>query len=355
MKNVYISTYCHWTSFGSMLQSLGLQYVLKEIGTNPKTITFSEDDNIPAIKKFQIRLNKNAVNYFYQLYNKQKLENGRKLCLQFIEENIRRVCLKNNENMEQELNKADVYLAGSDQIWHPVLCREDFFLQYAPDDRKKISYAASMGVLDIPTNNVKKFSKLLQNFDSFSVREKEMIPIIKKYTNKSIYHHVDPTFLVSAYSWREYSKSYDIDESYILVYALYWDRSFNQKLKELHEKTGYKIVSIQNSLRPIYANKRVMDIGPKQFLWLMDHAEAVVTSSFHGTAFSVIFNKRFYPIINPSSPSRIAGLIKMLKVKVPQSIDELMDYETNYDLVNNYIKKEKNRSLEYLRREIYGE
>lgn len=45
----------------------------------------------------------------------------------------------------------------------------------------------------------------------------------------------------------------------------------------------------------------------------------------------------------------------MLKVKVPQSIDELMDYETNYDLVNNYIKKEKNRSLEYLRREIYGE
>lgn len=69
-----------------------------------------------------------------------------------------------------------------------------------------------------------------------------------------------------------------------------------QKLKELHEKTGYKIVSIQNSLRPIYANKRVMDIGPKQFLWLMDHAEAVVTSSFHGTAFSVIFNKRFYQL-----------------------------------------------------------
>lgn len=55
------------------------------------------------------------------------MENGRKFSLQFIEENIRRVCLKNNENMEQELNKADVYLAGSDQIWHPVLCREDFF------------------------------------------------------------------------------------------------------------------------------------------------------------------------------------------------------------------------------------
>lgn len=355
MKKILISTYCHWTSFGSMLQSLGLQKVIDHIGAEPKTITFLTEEKVPAIKKAKLRLNIETANYFYKMIHKKSLEAGRMRCLRFMDDNIHGVKVSERDNLSQELPSADVYIAGSDQIWHPVLCREDFFLNHAPEGKKRISYAASMGVLSIPEQNEKKFAKLLQNFDAFSVREAEMLPIIRKYTEKPVLQHIDPTFLISATEWRHYESAYGIRQPYILVYALYWDRSLNKQLKELKKKTGYQIVSIQHSLRPIYANSVIMDAGPGEFLWLVDHAEAVVTSSFHGTAFSIIFNKRFYPVVNPNASSRIQSLLKTLGVHTPSSMEELLDDSPNYETVNSNIELEKRRSMTYLRNEINAE
>lgn len=352
MKKILISTYCHWTSFGSMMQTIGLQKAIEYIGAEGMTITFATEDAFPSINKVKIGLNTRTINYFYQLLNSRRLEQGRARCLRFMDQNIRRVVISEKENLQQELPDADVYLAGSDQIWRPELCREDFFLCHAPEGKKRLSYAASMGVLDVPQQNEKTFGKLLQNFDFFSVREAEMVPIIQKYTDKTVLQHVDPTFLVSADTWRQYESIYNIREPYILVYALYWDRTLNNQLKELHKITGFRIVSIQNSIRPIYASDRVLDAGPEEFLWLIDHAEAVVTSSFHGTAFSVIFNKRFFPVVNPNAPSRINSLLRTLGVHTPSSLDKLMDYTADYAEVNVRIEQEKRRSADYLRKEI---
>lgn len=355
LKRILISTYCCWTSFGSMLQSLGLQLAVKNLDSDPKTICFALQEKTPAIRKVTIRPNLSTVVYLYQLLNRKKLEIGRERCLKFMNDNISKIVVSKREEIGDELPEADIYIAGSDQIWHPKLCREDFFLSYAPKEKKCISYAASMGGLSVPDENEEKFKQLLQNFDSFSVREKEMIPIIRKYTNRPVLQHVDPSFLVSPDTWRNYEKAYNnIQEKYILVYALYWDKSFNKQLKELQRKTGLRIVSIQNSIRQIYANTIVIDAGPEEFLWLVDHAEAVVTSSFHGTAFSVIFNKRFYPVVNPNASSRIDNLLKTLNVQTPSSLDKLMDYALDYRKVNICIEQEKERSMDYLRREING-
>ena len=193
----------------------------------------------------------------------------------------------------------------------------------------------------------------LKNFDSISVREEDMVPVIQKYIDKHVLQHIDPTFLISAAEWRRYENRYDIKKPYILVYALYWDRGLNDCLKKLHKKTGYQIISIQDGIRPIYANKRVLDAGPEEFLWLIDHAQAVVTSSFHGTAFSVIFNKSFYPVLNPNAPSRINSLVKTLHIPIAATLNMLMDFSPDYTKVNNYIKREKQRSIDYLRREIF--
>lgn len=352
MKKILISTYCHWTSFGSILQSQGLQKAIERIGAEARTITFSPEEAVPAVRKVKFHLNTGTVKYLYQVLNKKRLELGKMLCLHYMDQNICRVVISDIESFQRELPDADVYIAGSDQIWHPALCRDDFFLSYAPEGKKRISYAASMGVLSVSEQNAKRFGHLLQNFDSISVREAEMIPIIKKYTDKPVSQHIDPTFLISADAWRQYEKVYDIQKPYILVYALYWDRALNKQLQEMHRKTGYQIVSIQNSIRPIYANSIVMDVGPAEFLWLVDHAKAVVTSSFHGTAFSLIFNKRFYPAVNPDARSRIDSLLKTLNVHIPSSLDKLMDYSMDYSDVNVRIEQEKARSIDYLRREI---
>ena len=355
MKKVYVSTYCHWTSFGSMLQSVGLQRALKKLDLDVKTIVYSDEKSVPAIAKVPIRPNMRTVKSFLKHLNKNELEKGRKRCLQFMNDNIQQICISDRKKLHSELPIADVYIAGSDQIWHPALCREDFFLSHVPEGKRRISYAASMGVLSIPEHNEEKFRKLLQNFDSISVREEEMVLKIQKYTDKPVLQHIDPTFLVSPDEWRQYENTYDIQGPYILVYAIYWDKTLNKQVKELHKKTGYRVVSIQNSIRPIHSNLVVMDAGPAEFLWLIDHAEAVITSSFHGIAFSVIFNKRFYPVVNPNAPSRIDNLLKTLSVHTPTSLDKLMDYIPDYSEVNICIDKEKNRSIDYLRKEVNDE
>lgn len=353
MRKVIISTYCHWTSFGSILQSFALQYLIKRIGAEPATITFASEEQIPLVKRVKPGLNMETANFLFRIMNKKKLEQGRGRCFQFMDERINRITVASKEQLPNEFPSADIYIAGSDQIWHPALCRRDSFLDYAPMDKKRISYAASMGVLDIPPENEKKFAALLQNFDSISVREEDMISVIQKYIDKPVLQHIDPTFLISASDWRQYENAYDIKKPYILVYALYWDRALNEYLKKIYKKTGYQIVSIQDAIRPIYANKRVIDAGPAEFLWLIDHAQAVVTSSFHGTAFSVIFNKPFYPVLNPNAPSRINSLLKTLHVPTASTLDVLMDFLPDYKIVNTRIKQETERSTDYLRREIF--
>lgn len=346
MKKAIISTYCVWNSFGSVLQSLGLQNTLEYIGVKPNNILFKNEMNAPAIRyeKGIIALIKNP--FFF--LRKKELEKSKDKSIKFINKYINKYEFDNVEELNENCPAADVYIAGSDQIWHPILCRDDFFLEYAPKDKKRISYAASMGTLDIPKENIEKFKKLLSNFDYISVREKEMIPIIKKLTDKSVSLNIDPTFLNSKEIWKKYEKEYTIKEPYILVYALYWDRNYNKQLKELHKKTGYKIVSIQSSKRMIYSNKIICDASPSEFLWLIDNAQAVVTSSFHGTAFSIIFNKKFSVVNNPNSMSRISSVLNILNINTPEPKNVIDKFSVDYKKVNNKIEEEKQRSIDYL-------
>lgn len=355
-KKAIISTYSHWNSFGSNLQTLGLQQALKKNDVYASTIVFSEEENVPVINKPKLRFDFATLNYLYQLLKRDELQKGKERSLSFMKKNITRTVFQDAKSISFADNEADIFIAGSDQIWHPMLCRNDFFLDYAPQNKKKISYAASMGILDIPKENERKFASLLQGIDEYSVRESDMIPIIKQYTTKTVFQHIDPTFLLSADEWKEYEIAYNnLKKPYILVYAIYWDRTLNEQLKKIHKETGYKIVSIQSSLRFVYSNKVIMDAGPAEFLWLVNNAEAVITSSFHGTAFSIIFNKRFLPVINPISPSRIKSLLKVLEVDFPKDINELMIYNPNYKKVNQKIMEEKERSINYLRKEIFNE
>ena len=352
MKKAVISTYTHWNSIGSILQSVGLQQALKKIDVEPRTIVFTSDENVPAVKRCDLCFNASYIIHIYRLLKRDKLENGRNKALEFIDKYINKKVFDNPECVHFNDGDADVYIAGSDQIWHPNLRRDDFFLSYAPNGKKRISYAASMGVLCIPDQNRDRFREFIAKFDAISVREIDMIPVISNFTSKSVLQHIDPSFLISADSWRNYGREYDVSKPYVLVYALYWDRSLNQQLKELHKNTGLEIISIQSSLRPIYANRVALNVGPDEFLWLIDHAEGVVTSSFHGTALSIIMNKRLCSIVNPSSPSRISSLMRTLNVDGAKSIRELLTYELDYKTTNKRIEKEQQRGYEYLKGEI---
>lgn len=96
------------------------------------------------------------------------------------------------------------------------------------------------------------------------------------------------------------------------------------------------------------------NVGPAEFLWLVDHAEAVITSSFHGTAFSIIFNKKFSAVVNPKAKSRIESLLDTMEIKTPSPVNVISDFNVDYNSVNEKIEQEKKKSLDYLRSEIFG-
>jgi hypothetical protein len=123
----------------------------------------------------------------------------------------------------------------------------------------------------------------------------------------------------------------------------------NSQLKKIKKQTGYEIVLLGTGFTKAYGSKKIFDADPGQFLWLIDNAEAVVTSSFHGVAFSLIFNKKLSAVVNPKLPSRIDNLLNILKVK-KQSIDTIIDFElSQYEEANKQIENEKARSVSYLK------
>jgi hypothetical protein len=337
------------------MQSIGLKKTLNSMGCQSFIV---QDKTAPATNiRISIKVGTRPRQIINNMCNnalRSKTALRYQKSVEFINKNVDVVYYNDYETLKKNPPKADIYIAGSDQIWHPNLCKPLFFLDFLTDNKKRYSYAASMGVTDIKPEKEKLFSSLVSKFDTVSVREAEMVPVVEKYTDKSVQEHIDPTFLLKADQWRELEEEYIIKKPFILVYAIYWDNKLNKELKKLHAKSGHDIVALCAEYSKVWANKKIYDASPGQFLWLVDHAEAVVASSFHGVAFALNFNKKLAAVINPSAPSRINSVLSKLEFS-NGSIENVCDFDiSSYARVNENIKKERSRALEYLK-EIINE
>lgn len=348
MKRINTVTYCTWMSIGSVLQAYGLFETLKDQGYK-NTIIVETWNKVFANKK--TKSFKGLVRRIFELNIQSKQKLAYKKRMQFINEKMEIEYLEGFKEFQDKAitDRESIYLAGSDQIWQPDNCNPIFFLDFVKDS-KCISYAASMGKTIVAEGKKEIFQKMINKFDYISVREEECADVIRKITEKSVEVNIDPTFLVSTERWREISDPYNIDDSYILLYMLYWDKSYNDKIKKLKKKTGLKVYAISDRLSNVYADRVLYDVGIGEFLWLVDHAEYVITSSFHGTAFATIFNKKFSTIINPKAPSRIENLTRKLSLPIVDIEDLPTTEKFNYDIINEMIEREKNKSIDYLKK-----
>lgn len=200
------------------------------------------------------------------------------------------------------------YVAGSDQIWNPGgALDETYFLTFAPESAKKLSYAASLGEAVIPDSQRDTIRRLLSDFDAISVREADAAACISALCGRAVSLHADPTLLHDKMFWRSIASPVDgIGGAYILVYLMHLPKNINRLLRWLKKETGYEIVlldgqgAVQGPLSALVTHdKAVHRAGPREFVWLADHAECIVTSSFHGTVFSIIFEKECYAVTQP--------------------------------------------------------
>ncbi len=254
-----------------------------------------------------------------------------------------------NEVLKNNLPEADVYVAGSDQIWNPVFQNGHdpaFFLQFVPDKKKKISYAASFAVDSLNAADQKRMKSWLKTFDAISVREQSGVKLLEEM-NLEGKQLCDPVFLLDKEEWKEVSHTSNLDQ-YILVYDFDNNPNLKDIAKYLSEKYHSKIVSMVKS---DYADIVNEDVGPREFLGLIQNAKIVISNSFHATAFSLLFHKDFYVMNrNENINTRMRDLL--LEVGLPDRLvstkAEVLEKEIHWNEVDLRIDEWKVKANQFL-------
>lgn len=182
--------------------------------------------------------------------------------------------------------KFDAIIVGSDQIWNTTFkwFSINSFLPFPHP--KKIAFSASFGVDSIPYNQ--KIVDCLNDFKALSVREEAGAKIIKDLTGRDATVLVDPTMLLTKDEWRKVSKKpRGAREGYILTYFLS-PKCEEAKVKVEEIREDKKVYELLNPDDQVAGTA-----GPSEYLWLFDHAELILTDSFHACVFSFLFNKPF--------------------------------------------------------------
>lgn len=264
------------------------------------------------------------------------------------------------ETIYQNPPSYDVWVSGSDQLWNPRIYFdiEPYLLAFTREEDKRISYASSLGVLEIAPDYEAMFQSAIPRFSSIAMREASTIPIIQKYTDIKIENVLDPTFLLSKDEWRNLAKERKIQEKYILCYFLSYSQEIIDFCKCQARSKGLVPVFISTAVSNVieFADTLfVQNAGPSEFLYLFDNADFVMTDSFHGTVFSLIFEKQFYSYIgrNLKASSRITDLLSSLGIK-GNAISTLSEpiVHVDYTILSVLLQKRIKESKEYLNKAI---
>ena len=297
---------CHdCYNFGASLQAFALQNYLESQGHNVRIIDYKPDY---FSQHFKLSIIANPIYdrpLIRQLYLIAKLP-GRILALKqkkvfdaFTSQYLKLTKRYNSyEELKSDAPEADIYIAGSDQIWNTLFNNgrdPAFYLDFGQSSTKRISYAASFATKDIAPTYKEFVSQELTNFDAVSIREKISLPLLRELGRKDGVSVCDPVFLLSEKEWSQISqrgKSINLTKDYILVYLTDKSDTIMDIAWKLSRDTGWEIIILGPASKR-YKHRCIRNIGPLEFVFLISKANFVISNSFHATAFSLIFKKNF--------------------------------------------------------------
>lgn len=229
----------------------------------------------------------------------------------------------------------DLIIYGSDQIWSKFDCGFNK-IWWGYDDlktKKRISYAASMGIVDIEESDEAFIREALSHFNAVSVREYDLYNALieKKLIDKSrIQQVVDPTFLLSKEDWLKITSPRLVKEPYLFFYDFQTDKQTTEIVKTIAQEIGLKIVKTTDGITTDNGSGIYLtSISPQDFLSLVYHADFVFSSSFHGVAFSIIFEKQF-AVRQIWNTSRVKSLLSSIHLE-----SRFIEHEDQIELLKN--------------------
>lgn len=356
MKKIGIITFHRAKNYGAVLQSYALQQTIQKLGGDCEIVDYKCENVDNGYKPFQLD-RRNLIKSFLKtilMFRKRKLRIKR-----FSNFYNNRLVLSEKTYSADEISqckdKYDIFIAGSDQIWGPGTVKRPpdgiYFLNFA-DDRQKYSYAASFGRSRITDDRIPVLQSLLSGFQAYSVREESAVDIIKQVTGKQAMCHIDPTFLIGKEGWLEVSKAPE-QQNYILVFNVKPVKSLIKFAEKLSAEKNLPVIYLtDNPHKPRKNFKYVVAPTVEEFVGYFANASYTVTNSFHGTAFSVIFNRNLFVEFearkggyNDRASSLLAKLGIDREIKDGNCKETLIDWKN----VNSVIEEEKRKALDYLK------
>ena len=364
-KKVGIITLHRVVNYGSVLQTYALQEKIKSLGYNVEVIDYFPErltmlGMLKRIKNKSQKLRKSLIirtaariiifpSYIIRFH----------MFFDFLKKyiNMTSKTYKSIEEVNNETFDYDIYCTGSDQVWNCGWNEKfdyPYYLSFAPDDKKKIAYAASFGKSKLDSNEISETKKYLKRYDSISLREKSGVDIVNGLGIKNSVNVVDPTLLLNGNEWRKISSNKYKNEKYILVYNLNRNKKIDRYAENLSKKTGLKIKFLSYQLHEFYKHGQIV-CNPKveDFLALIDNAEFVITDSFHATAFSINFHTQFVIVYPEKYSTRLQSILEITGLENRVAKDEndldITNKKINYKEVDTKLDKERTKSFEWLK------
>lgn len=249
----------------------------------------------------------------------------------------------------------DVYITGSDQVFNPKLRPYAFPVRclHFADGHKvvKASYAASVAQKQLSHEDSIQFSKYLNDFSGISIREKSSVEMIQACTENPVEANIDPTLLLKKESWNQFAEISNDQQDYILVYKLKGQPDLDQYVETLAKQTGLRIINCGRELNIHAENmKQESNLSPEKFVGRFIGAKYIVTNSFHGTVFSVIFHKQARIFVPQETGMRITELLDLTGLQCLLQCDVTNENLSQvYEMADNRLEKERMRSVNYLK------
>lgn len=357
-----ILTYHRANNYGAMLQAYALRQVL---------LNYSQDVSFVAYNPQYI-----TDDYATVVHRKSFTSCSKRKKLQYVSYLIHYLHLKYKERKrnrafeafahtqlpEERIDvKYDVLVYGSDQIWckqHVKTCPgydTFYFGDNNIEAQRSIAYAASMGSIEAQPEDYDFLKTSLSRYDAISVREKSLTDLLERITKSNIKITLDPTLLLRREQWNEIIPSGRfVKEQYVLCYNILEDREVDRYAVKYAKKHNLRLINLVPRIYDkAYTKDDYITAGPLEFLRLVRDAEFVISSSFHGVAFSIIYQKQFIAKLNHKA-ERVSSLLEQLglsKVLVNKMEDEIKP-DISYKDLENRLQELRKQSLNYIEESI---
>ncbi len=363
-------------NYGNRLQIYALKQTIEKFYYDVDTIIINSiknsDSQLNLTRKIMKHLRKTKIDFIktvfkylfnnikiinYNLFYKNLIIQREKLLIEFSNKYLsEKFYTANDLNYLNSLYK--YFVAGSDQIWNPFFScsKEIYFLRFV-DFHKRIAYAPSFGITEIPEEYKELYKLYLSEIPYLSVRELSGAKIIKDLTGRDVPVLIDPTMLLTKEDWLLISKPHKNKpkNKYLIAYFLGKITKEGKKIiRFLSKKYNLRIVYISNK-----KYRKFFIVSPQEFIDYINNASIVITDSYHGTVFSILFNKPFIVVNRVKKHYNMYSRIETLFAKFGFKSREIgcIDlnsniFNMNFSYANKILEEERKKSIEYLKKAL---